>query len=79
LDTPQGGDSVSELTLAFWIIKIMPTIVGETVTGGKAVNNVDRRFAGYDARRRPTTMPGLTRLAQRFTRGPRAAATGATA
>ncbi len=63
-----------------------------TVTGSKAVSNVDisvpelmalclaendRRFAGYDPRlRRPTTMPGLTRLALRFMRRPRAAAAG---
>ncbi len=53
-----------------------------TVTGSKAVSDVDisvrelmelclvendRRFAGYDRRLlRPTTMPGLTRLACRF-------------
>jgi len=55
-----------------------------TVTGSKAVSDAevsvpelmrlclienDRRFAGYDARlRRPTTLPGLVRLALRFMR-----------
>jgi hypothetical protein len=59
-----------------------------TVTGSKAVSDVDigvrdlmelcleendRRFAGYDPRlRRPTTMPGLVRLARRFMRKPAA-------
>lgn len=60
-----------------------------TVTGSKAVSDADmdtrelmqlclaendRRFAGYDARlRRPTTMPGLVRLALRLMRLKRAA------
>ncbi|HKM64398.1 MAG TPA: ferritin-like domain-containing protein [Acidisphaera sp.] len=61
-----------------------------TVTGSKAVSNVDvsvpelmalcleendRRFAGYDHRLlRPTTTPSLTRLALRFMRRPKPAA-----
>jgi len=38
----------------------------------------DRRFAGYDTRLvRPTTMPGLTRLALRVMRRPAAVTAGA--
>jgi hypothetical protein len=66
-----------------------------TVAGSKAVSNVDvsvpelmslclsendRRFAGYDRRLlRPTTMPGLTRLALRFMRRRSSSVVGASA
>jgi hypothetical protein len=62
-----------------------------TVTGSAAVSNADvsiaelmdiclaendRRFAGYDRRLlRPTTMPNMVRIARRFMRRPRPAAT----